>query len=528
MASLHDLHRALFPTARPVGADELADERARARSAGSGSCSPACRRSRPSRPAISVIIPGPAAVVARPAHRRARREPRRGPASRPCSSSRRDRRRRPGRLGVPTSRPDRLTSVGRPRALERSVIGFLVNRRAELDRRAAELEAQLARFALGPRPGRPGRHDRRVPRPGRRHRGTDRRPARDPRPGRRPSAAAAVARYLARPSASAALRVGIAAPAGDPGAGGRLRPPRRRGTQRARADRRRARRRLLGVELARDAAVRQARDETPPRRAAAGGRTAVGRAPGQPGRRRRPGRPRRPRSDPRRPALLMSPRRLVLRGSSESLELRVVAAARPTTRMGWPPPAPGAFLGRTVAVSRPFAEPGARPAAEAAARATLEAASLLPSRRRSRRADACRPICCSAACATCRTGSARRASCSPRSSSVGPRSSGAAGHVARPCSARPRWRGGHAAGVHRNTVAYRVGRLEALAELGPERPGSAPRPRARRSISAICTRLRPVGRLNRNLRRCYCRRTDVEPRASLCAMHPSRDTEETH
>ena len=36
-----------------------------------------------------------------------------------------------------------------------------------------------------------------------------------------------------------------------------------------------------------------------------------------------------------------------------------------------------AFLGRTVAVSRPFTEPSARPAAEAAARATLEAAALL-------------------------------------------------------------------------------------------------------------------------------------------------------
>ena len=40
--------------------------------------------------------------------------------------------------------------VGRtdPIALERSVIGFLVNRRAELDRRAADLEGQLARLAL--------------------------------------------------------------------------------------------------------------------------------------------------------------------------------------------------------------------------------------------------------------------------------------------------------------------------------------------------------------------------------------------
>jgi len=76
--------------------------------------------------------------------------------------------------------------------------------------------------------------------------------------------------------------------------------------------------------------------------------------------------------------LLMSPRRLALRGSSESLELRLVAAA--------PADDPGAlataerltaFLQRTVAVSKPFTEQGARPAAEAAARATLEAAASL-------------------------------------------------------------------------------------------------------------------------------------------------------
>ena len=36
------------------------------------------------------------------------------------------------------------------------------------------------------------------------------------------------------------------------------------------------------------------------------------------------------------------------------------------------------YLDRTVALSRPFHEPGARPAAEAAARATLESAGLLP------------------------------------------------------------------------------------------------------------------------------------------------------
>src|SRR5262249_40907728 len=43
--------------------------------------------------------------------------------------------------------------------------------------------------------------------------------------------------------------------------------------------------------------------------------------------------------------------------------------------------------GRTVAVSRPFQEPGARPAAEASARATLEAAQALTDPPRVARAD---------------------------------------------------------------------------------------------------------------------------------------------
>jgi purine catabolism regulator len=74
----------------------------------------------------------------------------------------------------------------------------------------------------------------------------------------------------------------------------------------------------------------------------------------------------------------MSPRRLVLRGSSESLELRLVAAAPADDPAGLATADRLAtFLQRTVAVSRPFTEPSARPAAEAAPRATLEAADLL-------------------------------------------------------------------------------------------------------------------------------------------------------
>ena len=72
--------------------------------------------------------------------------------------------------------------------------------------------------------------------------------------------------------------------------------------------------------------------------------------------------------------LLAGPRRFMLRGSNESLEVRIIAVADASD--------PGAQeiakrvakrLGRPVAVSKPFADATARPAAEAEARAALEA-----------------------------------------------------------------------------------------------------------------------------------------------------------
>ncbi len=270
--------------------------------------------------------------------------------------------------------------VGRtdPIALERSVIGFLVNRRAELDRRAADLEGQLARLALL------GRGldvlaaaigaflGRAVVIEGRRG---------DPiavhAPGELDGAGAAVSRYLASPTA-AALRVSIPAPADEPGAGGRLvllgdDPPNE--LERIAADRIAA---LLALELARDAAVRQAREETrrgdplpadgPPWVVVLARQAAADRPDDIAAREET-------RAELR---LLVSPRRLALRGTSESLELRLVAAAPADDPEGL---AIGAriagFLGRVVAISRPFREPGARPAAEASARATLEAAEAL-------------------------------------------------------------------------------------------------------------------------------------------------------
>jgi DNA-binding PucR family transcriptional regulator len=76
--------------------------------------------------------------------------------------------------------------------------------------------------------------------------------------------------------------------------------------------------------------------------------------------------------------LLVSPRRLALRGTSESLEIRLVAAAPADDPQGLGIASRiAAFLGRAVAVSRPFHEPGARPGAEASARTTLEAVEAL-------------------------------------------------------------------------------------------------------------------------------------------------------
>ena len=261
-----------------------------------------------------------------------------------------------------------------PVALERGVIGFLVNRRAQLDRRAAELEAQLASLALLGRgldvlAGAIGSFvGRAVVIEGRRG---------DPiavhAPPDLPGSAAAVAGYLAHP-AGAALRVAIPAPAGEPGAGGRLvllgdDPPNeleRIAGQRIAA--------VLALELARDAAVRQAREE--PRRAdplPADGPPWVVLLASQ-------GVTEGPDGIDIREAMraglrqLLPPARVALRGTAESLELRLVAAAPSDDPDGLGTAERVAqFLGRQVAVSRPFREPAARAAAEAATRATLDA-----------------------------------------------------------------------------------------------------------------------------------------------------------
>ena len=386
MATLRDLHGALFPTARSVGGPpgaldpERADRQVtwvrvlKARVPAFDALEPGDLAIIPA-PALAVVAPGGsqthelAAALARahvPAVLLIEGEGGSDALDALAAAA--------VELGLTVLRLGRVDPVG----LERSVIGFLVNRQAELDRRAADLESQLARLALlgrgldvlastiGSFVGRA------IVIEGRRG---------DPiafhAPADLPGAAAAVSRYLARP-ASAALRVTIPAPGGEAGAVGRLvllgdEPPSE--LERIASERIAA---VLALGLARDAAVRQGREEIrhgdplpadgPPWVVLA---ASQGPADGPEDIAARE----ETRAELR---LFMSPRRLTLRGTSESLELRFVAAA--------PADDPGGlgiaerlatFLGRTVAVSRPFTEPGARPAAEAIARATLEAANLL-------------------------------------------------------------------------------------------------------------------------------------------------------
>ena len=154
MASLHDLYRALFPTARPIGPDVLSPERAE-REVGW------VRVLKPRVPAFDAlehadlaIIPGPALGIVAP-----------GPAHLDELAVALARARVPAVLLVEgDTGTESLEALGEtvvtagltalrlgrvdPVALERSVIGFLLNRRAEVDRRAAELETQLASLAL--------------------------------------------------------------------------------------------------------------------------------------------------------------------------------------------------------------------------------------------------------------------------------------------------------------------------------------------------------------------------------------------
>jgi DNA-binding PucR family transcriptional regulator len=157
-------------------------------------------------------------------------------------------------------------------------------------------------------------------------------------------------------------------------------------------------------------------------------------------------------------------RRLSLRGTSESLELRAIAALEPGDTSGARIGVRVAeFLGRTVAVSRPFDDPAGRPAGEAAARATLDVVERLPEPPQVALADHLPAyqllaalgnlpddrIQASALLAPLLAG--RRASVRERVRTLrAVLDHGAGGDAAA------------ALGIHRNTLAYRVRNLEAL------------------------------------------------------------------
>jgi purine catabolism regulator len=272
-------------------------------------------------------------------------------------------------------------------ALERSVIAWLVNRRAALEEQVGGLERHLEQLALaGADLGTlvasfGGFLGRAAVLEGRRgdalavH-----------APAEIPAAAAAASRFLAT-GAGVALRVALPLASADPARRpdlARYGEPALRGSlvllgdapvgelERMATDRAAA---LLALELSRDAAVQRARETA--RRSEAlpsDGPPWVVLVARQVG--REDVEEHEQREAFRAELRMLAPnRRLTLRGDSESLEFRLVAVADAADPQGLEiAERVAGFLRRTVAVSRPFADPPARPAAEAEARATLEAA----------------------------------------------------------------------------------------------------------------------------------------------------------
>lgn len=291
--------------------------------------------------------------------------------------------------GLATLRTGRVDAT----ALERSIIGFLVNRRAELDRQAALLEERLQVMALegsdvagliaavGSWLGRAVALES--------QRGD---PLAIHAPADAPAAPAAVQAYLKNPR-RVALRIALPAapPLGSVGADDNL--PGGRAAKRAGGAagsvallgvgpaselERVATARiapLLALEVSRGDSLRRTHDgaargavlptDGPPWVALLAEQSPIG-----------PTSPLEQREELRRELrFLAAARRLSLRGDATSVELRIVLAADEEDPGGLVLSGRiGRFLGRTVAVSRPFTDPVDRPVAEAEARATLDAA----------------------------------------------------------------------------------------------------------------------------------------------------------
>jgi purine catabolism regulator len=282
-----------------------------------------------------------------------------------------------GEAGIPALRLARTD----PGALERMIIGFIVARGSELERQAALLESELQRRALeggGPQSllaaiatflGRGVALESARGEPLAVH-----------APADASEAAAAAIRYQSRPRQSAVQRFPLPGASGPVGALVLLGDAPASELGRVTIDRIGG---LLALELSRDDAVRRAGDQA--RRAdalpSAGPPWVVLLA-----RQRDPGRDddsvaaREAREAVRREVRLLAPaRRMALRGDADSLELRAVVAIEADQEADADPLARrvASLLARTVALSRPFRTRAERPAAEADARATLEAALAL-------------------------------------------------------------------------------------------------------------------------------------------------------
>jgi PucR family transcriptional regulator, purine catabolism regulatory protein len=373
-----------------------------------------------------------------------------------------------GSAALPALRTERAEAA----ALERSIIGFLVNRRAELEHQAAVLEGRLEALALagtdldglvgaiagflgravaleGPRGAPLAVHAPPAP------------PSGAPSTPSAPSTAADVARYHARPRA-VALRVSLPGSSGPAGSLALL------GERPVSELERVVSRRIAGLvalELARGDAVRRALDTS--RRSeslpAAGPPWVVLVA------RQRTGEGDidtiETRERTRRELRLLAPaRRMALRGDAESLELRAVLVVD----TGDPQALDlagrvAALLGRSVALSRPFSEAAGRPAAEADARATLEAVEPLEEAPAVARADRLPAYRLLGNLHNLPDGARlARALLEPL---LGGRPDVQREHLATLRAVLDQPGLAEAAqmlGVHRNTVAYRVRRIEAL------------------------------------------------------------------
>jgi PucR family transcriptional regulator, purine catabolism regulatory protein len=277
-----------------------------------------------------------------------------------------------------------------PGAVERSVIGFIVGRGAELERQAALLEAELRRRALegGGITALVATVSAFLGRALALEAGRGA-PIVVHAPAEAPGAAAEAARYEAAGGRAGPVALRVELPSAAGAGGGLLVLGAEPASELARVTLPRVAG-LVALELARDEAVRGAVDRA--RRAepmpAAGPPWVVILA-----RQREPGgeddtpAARDAREATRRAIRLLAPaRRMSLRGDADSLEIRAVTAGdlgqgvELAERVG-------ALLSRPVAMSRAFSNPADRATAEAEARATLEAALALERRPRLARAD---------------------------------------------------------------------------------------------------------------------------------------------